>query len=115
MALVSVTVRDGGLHPLEACKAWRLVEKEGYSLPAAAQLVKTVSGEVPKEHALRNAIKRVSAQTADDLPSQTQYANCGRKAILSREHTKAAVALFRSGGTSVSAHAGTSSRNWTSL
>ena len=95
MALVSVTVRDGGLHPLEACKAWRLVEKEGYSLPAVAQLVKTVSGEVPKEHALRNAIKRVSAQTADDLPGQTQYANCGRKAILSREHTKAAVAFVQ--------------------
>ena len=85
MVLVSVTVRDGGLHPLEACKAWHLVEKEGYSLPAVAQLVKTVSGEVPKEHALRNAIKRVSAQTADDLPGQMQYANCGRKAVLPRE------------------------------
>ena len=51
MVLVSVTVRDGGLHLLEARKAWHLVEKEGYSLPAVAQLVKTVSGEVPQEHA----------------------------------------------------------------
>ena len=62
MVIVVVTVREGGLHPLEACTAWHLAEKEGYSVPAAAQMVETVSGEKPKEHALRNAIKRVSAQ-----------------------------------------------------
>ena len=28
MVVVSVTVRDGGLHPLQACKAWHLVEME---------------------------------------------------------------------------------------
>ena len=56
MVVVHVTVRSGGLHPLQACKAWHLVEEEGYSLAAAAKLVETVDGTEPKEHALRNAI-----------------------------------------------------------
>ena len=95
MVVVSVTVRDGGLHPLQACKAWHLVEMEGYSVPAAAQMVKTVSGDEPKEHAMRNAIARVSAQATDDLPGRTLYANCGRKAIMTEEQTKAAVAFVQ--------------------
>ena len=95
MVVVSVTVRDGGLHPLQACKAWHLVEMEGYSVPAAAQMVKTVNGDEPKEHAMRNAISRVSAQATDDLPGRTLYANCGRKAIMTEEQTKAAVAFVQ--------------------
>ena len=37
MVVVSVTVSDGGVHPLQACKAWHLVEMEGYSVPAAVR------------------------------------------------------------------------------
>ena len=66
MVVVKVTVRSGGLHPLEACRAWHLVEEEGYSLPEAAKEVRTVDGEEPKEHALRNAISRVSTQIDDE-------------------------------------------------
>ena len=91
MVVVKVTVRSGGLHPLEACRAWHLVEEEGYSLPEAAKEVRTVDGEEPKEHALRNAISRVSTQIDDDVPGKTRYANSGRKAKLTDDQKRAAV------------------------
>ena len=93
MVVVTVTVRKGGLHPLQACKAFHMAEVEGYTLSDVAEEVRTVNGKVPKEHALRNAIKRVAAQMEDDVPGQTSYANCGRKAALTEEQVKAAVAL----------------------
>ena len=88
-----MTVSKGGLHPLQAAKAWHLVEEEGWSLAEAAEQLKTVDGTVPKEHAIRNAIKRVADQMDADVPGQTAYANCGRKAALTKDQVKAAVAL----------------------
>ena len=66
MVVVTVTVRKGGLHPLQACKAWYMVEEEGCSLAAVAEHVRTVDGKAPKEHALRNAIQG-SQQIERDL------------------------------------------------
>ena len=60
MVRVVVTVRAGGLHPLEACKAWHLREKEGYSWPETLEELTTVDGETPKVHSARNAVARVS-------------------------------------------------------
>ncbi len=110
-ARVDVTVRSGGLHPLQACKAWHLVEQEGYSLPAAAQEVVTVDGEEPKEHAMRNAIQRVDEQSSEEVPGKTQYANCGRKKILTEEQTKAAVAFVQKWRHKRFCTCGTSSRS----
>ena len=111
MVVVKVTVRSGGLHPLEACRAWHLVEEEGYSLPEAAKEVRTVDGEEPKEHALRNAISRVSTQIDDDVPGKTRYANSGRKRSSRRSSSGRRLSSCRSGGTSASAPAGTSSKS----
>ncbi len=53
--------------------------------------VRTVTGEKPKIHALRNAVQRVSDQSSADLPGQTNYANCGRKPKLTEEQVRAAL------------------------
>ena len=95
MVVVHVTVRNSGLHPLQACKAWHLVKKEGYSLRAAAAEVVTMDGKHPKQHALRNAIARVSTRAKNPLPGCTQYANCGRKKALTETQTKEAVAFVQ--------------------
>ena len=95
MVVLSVTVRSGGLHPFEACKAWYLVKEQGLSLSAAATKVVTVDGHVPKKHALRNAIKRVASQADSALPGQGNYSNCGRAKKLTTEQVKQVVAFVK--------------------
>ena len=91
MVRVSVTVAPGGLHPLQACLAWHLRVEQGYSWEDTMDEVRTVTGEKPKIHALRNAVQRVSEQSSANLPGQTSYANCGRKPKLTEEQVQAAV------------------------
>ena len=91
MVRVSVTVAPGGLHPLQACLAWHLRVEQGYSWEDTMDEVRTVTGEKPKIHALRNAVQRVSEQSSATLPGQTSYANCGRKPKLTEEQVQAAV------------------------
>ena len=72
MVLVTTTVRLGGLHPLEACKAWHLKRVEGRSWPDVVGLVRNVEGEEPGLHAARNAVARVAGdrkKAPTDWPS----------------------------------------------
>ena len=66
MVRVSVTVAPGGLHPLQACLAWHLRVEQGYSWEDMMDEVRTVTGEKPEIHALRNAVQRVSEQSCAD-------------------------------------------------
>lgn len=95
MVRVTVTIKSGGLHPLEACRAWHLREEEGFSWEAVADEVETVEGHRPKRHALRNAVKRVAGQREDDLPGRSGYANCGRKPKLTDAQVQQAVAFVK--------------------
>ena len=94
MVRVQVVVPPGGMHPLQACKAW-LLREEGHSWPETQQAVCTVDGTKPKMHALRNAVARVDAQRGEDVPGQSQYHRCGRKAALGEDHIKEAVKFVR--------------------
>ena len=84
MVRVSVTVVPGGL-------AWHLRVEQGYSWEDTMDEVRTVTGEKPKIHAMRNAVQRVSEQSSANLPGQTSYASCGRKPKLTEEQVQAAV------------------------
>ena len=95
MVRVSVTVKAGGLHPLEACKAWHLRTKEEYTWSEVANEVETVDGRRPKQHALENAVDRVETQQGEDLPGRTGYANCGTKAKLTEEQIQQAVEFVK--------------------
>ena len=65
---VQVTVRPGGLHPLEACKAWHLRTYEKMTWKMVAASVLTVSGDRPTESAVRRAVARVSDDSREDVP-----------------------------------------------
>ena len=95
MVGVRVTVAAGGLHPLEACKAWYLRTEEERPWHEVQAATTTVDGQTPKMHALRNAVDRVAAQQHDDVPGQTAYANCGRKPTITPEQIQEAVRFVR--------------------
>lgn len=91
MVRVSVAVAPGGLNPVEARKAWHLRVEEGYTWEDTMDDVRTVTGEKPKLHAVRNAVQRVSEQGNAEFPGHTNYANCGCKPKLTKERVQAAV------------------------
>ena len=62
MVGVRVRVAAGGLHPLEACKAWYLRTEEERPWHEVQAATTTVDGQTPKMHALRNAVDRVAAR-----------------------------------------------------
>ena len=64
MVGVRVTVAAGGLHPLEACKAWYLRTEEERPWHEVQEATTTVDGQTPKMHALRNAVDRVAVLEA---------------------------------------------------
>ena len=86
-----MSVKAGGLHPLQACLAWHLRKEEEYSWEQVADNVKTVDGRRPLKHALRNAVERVEAQQEESVPGRTRYANCGRHPKLTEEQIRQAV------------------------
>ena len=95
MVGVRVTVAAGGLHPLEACKAWYLRIEEERPWHEVQAATTTVDGQTPKMHALHNAVDRVAAQQHDNVLGQTAYANCGRKPTITPEQIQEAVRFVR--------------------
>ena len=94
MPIVPVLVHPRDLGPAEAAKAWYLREKAGMKWLKICSEVRNIKGEVPTEHAVRNAVERMRASGKAKIP-HTNYANCGRKSVLTEEQQRQIVAFVK--------------------
>ena len=61
MVFVKVSVHPQGLHPIEACHAWRLNKEEGISLEDCRDEVVNLEGKKPSKKAVLNGVRIVQA------------------------------------------------------
>ena len=93
MAKCIVRLHPKGLDPFQASKAWLLQKKLKQSWRDVRKQVRAVSGNLPGQRALRNAVHGASA-LRHGIP-KPKCANCGRTPMLSPEQKESVVAFVK--------------------
>jgi hypothetical protein len=94
MVLYTVTIHPRGLSLQEAAKAWYLRVHNKETWKAISLQVRNLRGETPALHTIRHAVAQMK-QTRKGRLSESKYANCGRKPILSPEEECRIVVFVR--------------------
>ena len=92
----TATVHPKGLNPFQSAKAWMLRKKLKQPWAKIRTQLRTMSGDRPNKHAMRNAVARVQASsTKDGFSPKLNYGNCGKKPRLTDAQQNAIVEFVR--------------------
>ena len=88
-----VMLHPKGLDPFQAARDWFLRKKLKRSWNEVRKEVRTVTGKMPGQRAIENAVNGASARR-HGIP-KSKYANCGRTSVLSPEQQQSVVAFVK--------------------